>query len=305
MGLFQKIKAGLQKTHTRLVHEIKRIVTGSPRLTGTTLEELEAALLGADLGHAMTAQIIVAVKKAYETQGSAGVDVFRIAQTEVTKSLAANDATPRRAPSGPTVVSIVGVNGTGKTTTSAKLAHLAQSRGETAVLAACDTFRAAAIEQLKLWGQRLKVEVVAGAYHADPAAVAHDAITAAQARGAHYLFVDTAGRLHTKNNLMKELQKVHRVMEKKLPGAPHEVLLVLDATTGMNALNQAREFHKAVPLTGLVVTKLDGTSKGGMVVAIQKELGLPIKFIGVGEQPDDLQPFDPEQFAEALLSEKG
>jgi len=305
MGLFQKIKTGLQKTHTRLVHEIKRIVTRSPRLTGTTLEELEAALLGADLGHAVTAQIVGAVRKAYETQGSGGVDVFAIAQAEVARSLGANDATPRRAPSGPTVVSIVGVNGTGKTTTSAKLAHLAQARGETAVLAACDTFRAAAIEQLKLWGQRLQVEVVAGAYHADPAAVAHDAITAAQARGADYLFVDTAGRLHTKNNLMKELQKVHRVMDKKLPGAPHEVLLVLDATTGMNALNQAREFHKAVPLTGLVVTKLDGTSKGGMVVAIQNELALPIKFVGVGEQADDLQPFDAQQFAAALFSDKG
>jgi fused signal recognition particle receptor len=172
------------------------------------------------------------------------------------------------------------------------------------VLAACDTFRAAAIEQLKLWGQRLDVPVVAGAYNADPAAVAHDAIAAAQSRGARFLFVDTAGRLHTKSNLMKELQKVHRVMDRKLAGAPHEVLLVLDATTGMNALNQAREFHKAVPLTGLVVTKLDGTSKGGMVVAIQKEMGLPIKFIGVGEQPEDLQPFDPKQFAEALFSEK-
>ena len=203
-----------------------------------------------------------------------------------------------------TVVSIVGVNGTGKTTTAAKLAHLIQARGETAVLAACDTFRAAAIEQLKLWGQRLNVPVVSGAYHADPAAVAHDAVTAAQARDADYLLVDTAGRLHTKHNLMQELQKLHRVMDKKLPGAPHETLLVLDATTGMNALNQAREFHKAVPLTGLVVTKLDGTSKGGMVVAIQKELGLPIKFIGLGEQPDDLQPFDAKQFAEALFSEK-
>lgn len=305
MGLFQKLKTGLQRTHSKLFHEIKRIVTRSPRLTGTSLEELEAALIGADLGYALTQQIIAAVKKAYETQGSGGVDVFTIAQGEVEKSLAANDATLRRAPAGPTVVSIVGVNGTGKTTTSAKLAYLVQERGESAVLAACDTFRAAAIEQLKLWGERLNVPVVAGAYNADPAAVAHDAISAAQSRGAHYLFVDTAGRLHTKSNLMKELQKVHRVMDKKLPGAPHEVLLVLDATTGMNALNQAREFHKAVPLTGLVVTKLDGTSKGGMVVAIQKELGLPIKFIGVGEQPDDLQPFDPKQFAEALFSEKG
>ncbi len=312
MGLFQRLKEGLARTHSKLVHEIKRIVTRSPKLTGTSLEELEAALLGADLGHAMTVQIVAAVRKAYETQGGAGVDVFTIAEREVAASLAASApvgelavAGLRRAPTNPTVVSIVGVNGTGKTTTAAKLARLIQDRGESAVLAACDTFRAAAIEQLKLWGQRLGVPVIAGNYNADPAAVAHDAIAAAQAKGAHYLFVDTAGRLHTKSNLMKELQKVHRVMDKKLPGAPHEVLLVLDATTGMNALNQAREFHKAVPLTGLVVTKLDGTSKGGMVVAIQKELGLPIKFIGVGEQADDLQPFDPKQFAEALFSDKG
>jgi len=219
------------------------------------------------------------------------------------RSLAAEQAELRRAAKGLTVVSIVGVNGTGKTTTAAKLAHLVQERGEKAVLAACDTFRAAAIEQLKLWGQRLEVEVIAGAYGADAASVAHDAVAAAQARAAHYLFVDTAGRLHTKHNLMQELQKLHRVMAKQLPGAPHEVLLVLDATTGMNALNQAREFNKAVPLTGLIVTKLDGTSKGGMVVAIQQELGLPVKFIGLGEQPDDLQPFSPQQFARALFEE--
>jgi fused signal recognition particle receptor len=178
---------------------------------------------------------------------------------------------------------------------------MVQAQGQVAMLAACDTFRAAAIEQLKLWGQRLKVEVIAGAYGADPAAVAHDALSAAQARKAGYLFVDTAGRLHTKHNLMQELQKLHRVMGKLLPGAPHEVLLVLDASTGMNALNQAREFHKAAPLTGLIVTKLDGTSKGGMIVAIQKELALPIKFLGLGEQPDDLQPFDAKQYAHALF----
>jgi fused signal recognition particle receptor len=171
------------------------------------------------------------------------------------------------------------------------------------MLAACDTFRAAAIEQLKLWGQRLNVPVIASAYGADPASVAHDGVSAALSRKADYLFVDTAGRLHTKSNLMQELQKLHRVMGKQLPGAPHEVLLVLDATTGMNALNQAREFHKAVSLTGLVVTKLDGTSKGGMVAAISKELGLPVKFIGLGEQPDDLQPFDPASFAAALFPE--
>ena len=303
MGLFDKFKAGLAKTHSKLTHEIKRIVTRSPKLTGESLEELEHALIAADLGMAVTQQIIAAVKQAYESQGTTGHDVFAIARAEVEKSLSSNKAALVKVPSGPCVVSIVGVNGTGKTTTSAKLANLIQSRGEKALLAACDTFRAAAIEQLKLWGQRLNVEVIAGEYNADPASVAHDAVAAAQSRKADYLFVDTAGRLHTKHNLMQELQKVHRVMGKILPGAPHEVLLVLDGSTGMNALNQAREFNKAVPLTGLIVTKLDGTSKGGMVVAIQKELGLPIKFIGLGEQPDDLQPFDAKQFAQALFEE--
>ena len=303
MGLFSKFKAGLQKTHSKLAHEIKRIVTRSPKLAAATFEELEAALIAADLGVAMTSQIIAAVRQAYETQGGAGLDVFAIAKREVENSLAANNAALRQAPGGLTVVSIVGVNGTGKTTTSAKLAHWVQSQGQTALLAACDTFRAAAIEQIKLWGQRLKVEVVAGTYGADAASVAHDAVTAAHARKTDYLFIDTAGRLHTKHNLMQELQKLHRVIGKQLPGAPHEVLLVLDGSTGMNALNQAREFNKAVPLTGLIVTKLDGTSKGGMVVAIQKEPGLPTKFIGLGEQPDDLQPFDAKQFAQALFEE--
>jgi fused signal recognition particle receptor len=303
MGLFQKFKEGLQKTHAKLTHEIKRIVSLSPKLTGETIEALEAALLAADLGTAMTQQILGAVQQAYETQGRAGLEIFEIARREVEKSLSAGQPSLRSHPGGLTVVSLVGVNGTGKTTTAAKLAHLLQARGESVLLAAADTFRAAAIEQIKEWGQRLNVPVVAGAYGADPASVAHDAVVAAQARGAQYLLVDTAGRLHTKHNLMQELQKLHRVLDKKLPGAPHETLLVLDGSTGMNALNQAREFHKAVTLTGLVITKLDGTSKGGMVVAIQKELGLPIKFVGLGEQPDDLQPFDARQFAEALFAE--
>jgi fused signal recognition particle receptor len=304
MGLFQKFKEGLLKTHNKLAHEIKRIVTSSPRLTEGGIDELETALIAADLGLAMTAQIVASVKQSFETQGRAGLDVFGIARAEVEKSLGSNsNAGLARQPGGLTVVSLIGVNGTGKTTTAAKLAHLVQGRGQTAVLAACDTFRAAAVEQLKLWGQRLGVPVIAGASGADPAAVAHDGIAAAQARGADYLFIDTAGRLHTKHNLMQELQKVHRVMHKKLPGAPHETLLVLEATTGMNALTQAREFNKAVALTGLVITKLDGTSKGGMVVAIQRELGLPVKFIGLGEKPDDLQPFDAKQFAQALFGE--
>ena len=303
MGLFSKFKAGLAKTHAKLTHELKRIVTRSPKLTAESLEEIEHALIAADLGMAMTTQIVTAVKLAYETQGTAGLDYLAIARAEIEKSLSSNKPDLLKAAHGTTVVSIVGVNGTGKTTTSAKLAQYFQAQKKSVLLAACDTFRAAAIEQIKLWGTRLKVEVIAGSYGADAASVAHDAVTAAQARKADYLFIDTAGRLHTKHNLMQELQKLHRVIGKQLAGAPHEVLLVLDGSTGMNALNQAREFHKAVPLTGLIVTKLDGTSKGGMVVAIQKELGLPIKFIGLGEQPDDLQPFDAKQFAQALFEE--
>jgi fused signal recognition particle receptor len=300
MGLFKKFVAGLQKTQAKLVHEIKRIITGSSKLTGATLEDLEGALIGADLGMMMTTQIVAAVKKVYETQGS-GADVFAIARQEVEKSLASDRNALIRAADRPTVVSLVGVNGTGKTTTAAKLAHYLNGKGEKAMLAACDTFRAAAIEQIKIWGQRLNVPVVSGNYGADPAAVAHDAVSAAVARQFEFLILDTAGRLHTKNNLMAELQKVHRVIAKQRPGAPHETLLVLDATTGMNALNQAREFNKAVKLSGLVITKIDGTSKGGMVVAIQKELALPLKFVGLGEQADDLQPFDAAQFAAALF----
>lgn len=303
MGLFQKFREGLRKTHSKLAHEIKRVVTASPKLTAGTLEELEATLIAADLGLATTSQILAAVKKSYETQGRAGLDVLAIARAQVEKSLNHAQAELKKQPAGLTVVSLVGVNGTGKTTTAAKLAHWVQTRGNTALLAACDTFRAAAVEQLKLWGERLKVPVICGAHGADPAAVAHDAVAAALARQVDYLFIDTAGRLHTKHNLMQELQKVHRIADKKLPGAPHETLLVLDASTGMNALTQAREFNKSVPLTGLVITKLDGTSKGGMVVAIQKELGLPIKYVGLGEKPEDLQPFDGKQFAQALFEE--
>jgi fused signal recognition particle receptor len=201
----------------------------------------------------------------------------------------------------PGIISVVGVNGVGKTTSCAKLAYRIQKEQGSAMMAACDTFRAAAIEQLKLWGERLNVPVIAGEYGADPAAIAHDAVRSAVAKHVGVLLVDTAGRLHTKKNLMQELQKVHRVMDKQMPGAPHETLLVVDATTGMNAMNQAREFNKMAPLTGVIVTKLDSTSKGGMALAIQKELGIPIKFVGLGEQPEDLQPFDSVDFANALF----
>ena len=302
MGLFDKFKAGLQRTKEKLSHEITRIVTGSPKLDEDTLEEIEFTLIGADLGMPVTQRILSAVRDSYESQGKDGLDVLGVARREIAASFTGG-VQGLREQDGLTVVSMVGVNGTGKTTTTAKLANRMHATGKTSVLAACDTFRAAAVEQLKEWGGRLDVPVIAGSYGADPAAVAHDAVTAAHARRADFLFVDTAGRLHTKSNLMQELKKLHRIIDRQEKGAPHEVLLVVDATTGMNALNQAREFHKAVPLTGLVITKLDGTSKGGMVVAIHDELNLPIKFIGLGEQADDLQPFDPGQFAEALFAE--
>jgi fused signal recognition particle receptor len=301
MGLFDKFRDGLKKTQDKLVQEIKRIVTFSPKMSEATLEELEIALIGADFGTEMSRQIVDAVQKRYESQGREGLDVFGVARQELESALNQTDHGLIRNAHGLTAVSVVGVNGTGKTTSCAKLAYYLQLQGNTAVLGACDTFRAAAIEQLKLWGQRVNIPVIAGAYGADPSSVAHDAVAAANARKADYLLVDTAGRLHTKSNLMQELQKLHRVLGKQLLGAPHEVLLVLDATTGMNALNQAREFHKAATLTGLVVTKLDGTSKGGMVAAITRELGLPVKFIGLGEQAADLQPFDSAAFASALF----
>lgn len=312
MGIFEKIKAGLRKTHDRLVHELVRIVTGSPRADAATLEQLEAVLLGADFGVEVTEQVLQAVKRAYETGGGA-TDILTLAKSEIERALTAQTSAMTtaacshspaglvRAATDPTIVLLVGVNGTGKTTTAAKLARLLQQYGATVMLAAADTFRAAAIEQLKTWGQRLGVDVISSAYGADPAAVAHDAVCAARARRINYLIIDTAGRLHTKHNLMQELQKIRRVISKLVPDAPHETLLVLDGTTGTNALNQAREFNRAVPLTGVVVTKLDGTSKAGIVVAIRRELGLPIRFIGVGEQMDDLQPFDAHQFVEALF----
>jgi fused signal recognition particle receptor len=301
MELFQKFKEGLKKTQAKLTHELKRIFTGSPKLTPKTIEELEAALLGADLGIETTTKIIETVKKEYETQGSKNIDVFEIAKRHVELALINESTKLKKSESGLTVISLVGVNGTGKTTTAAKLAYLIQKEGQKAMIAACDTFRAAAIEQVKLWGQRLNIPVISNNYGSDPAAVAHDAVSAALARKIDYLIIDTAGRLHTKHNLMQELQKVHKVIARQLTGAPHETLLVLDATTGMNAIIQAREFNKAVNLTGLIITKLDGTSKGGMAVAIQNELKLPIKFVGLGEKPEDLQPFVPSEFAAALF----
>ena len=303
MGIFTKFFSGLKKTQSKLSTEIRRIVTRSPKLTEDDLEELEEALLASDMGLVVTQRIIDVVREKYESGGGQAGSVLEVAQAEVVSCL--GESTSRLAKRAElTVVSLVGVNGSGKTTTAAKLAHRVKADGGRPMLAACDTFRAAAIEQLNLWGTRLDIPVVSSNYGADPASIAHDAASSALGKGNDYLFIDTAGRLHTKHNLMRELEKLHRVIGDKVNGAPHETQLVIDASTGTNALNQARAFNKSVPLTGLVITKLDGTSKGGMVVAIQHELDLPVKFIGLGEQPDDLQPFSPAEYARALFFEE-
>jgi fused signal recognition particle receptor len=323
MGLFQKFRDGLRKTQEKFSSEIKRIVTRAPKLDAESLEELEAALIATDIGIGTATKIVELTKEAAKQSGE--VDVFAIARGEIERELSfggsgssptvATDAkighhgawptktVLTKAQQPPTVILLAGVNGTGKTTSTAKLAHCLKEQGNTVLLAACDTFRAAAIEQLKIWGQRVGCEVVAGQYGADPAAIAYDALEAAINRKVDYLIIDTAGRLHTKKNLMEEMKKMHRSLQKKVPTAPHEVLLVLDSTTGTNALTQAREFHQTLGVTGLIVTKLDGTAKGGIVVAIARDLKIPVKFIGLGEQVDDLQPFDPKQFAEALFGE--
>ena len=307
MGLFSKFFSGLQKTQTKLSGEFKRIVSRSPKFTEDDAQELEAVLLSSDMGFVVTERIVDAVREKYQSSGGQAGDVLQVAQSVVESSLVVgdNEQTKRLAKrDGLTVVSLVGVNGAGKTTTAAKLANRIKTDGGSPMLAACDTFRAAAIEQLNLWGERIEVPVVSSEYGADPASVAHDAVHSALSKGSDYLFVDTAGRLHTKHNLMRELEKLHRVMATKCEGAPHETLLVVDASIGSNALSQAREFNKAVPLTGLVITKLDGTAKGGMVVAIQSELDLPVKFIGLGEKADDLQPFSPAEYGRALFFEE-
>ena len=316
MNLLQKFRDGLRKTQQKLSTEIKRIVARAPKLDAEALEELEAVLISTDIGVDTATRIVEQVKEVSRASGTA--DVFAIARAEIERELCVGHAsslsagregtggTPillAKAAQPPTVILLAGVNGTGKTTSAAKLAHGLKEQGNTVLLAACDTFRAAAIEQLKIWGGRVGCDVIAGQYGADSAAIAYDALEAAINRRVDYLIIDTAGRLHTKKNLMEEMKKMRRSLQKKLPTAPHEVLLVLDATTGSNALNQAREFHQAIGVTGLIVAKLDGTAKGGIVVAIARELKIPVKFLGLGEQVDDLQSFDPKQFAEALFGD--
>lgn len=301
MGFFDRLKEGLKKTKDNLIGKVEAIFTGK-KIDAMTLEELEEALLTADLGIKATSEIMDFLKdKAKQGKIENPDNIKAYLKEEMSQMLGPArliDFSYER----PYVILAVGVNGVGKTTTIGKLASRFMSEGKSVLLAAGDTFRAAAIDQLEIWATRAGAQIVRHQDGSDPAAVAFDAIEAAKARSTDIVIVDTAGRLHTKSPLMEELKKVRRVIEKALPGAPHETLLVVDATTGQNALKQAEIFNNAIGVTGIALTKLDGTAKGGIVFAINRELGIPIKLIGVGEGIDDLRDFDPTEFVEALFS---
>jgi fused signal recognition particle receptor len=313
MGFFDafklnRLKEGLAKTRDNLIGKVQKLLSGKSSIDDDLLERLEEVLISSDVGVATTMRIIDNIKlrvKAdrYESPG----DLDRLLREEIEKvfvngSTGADDPFAFPENDRPHVIMVVGVNGVGKTTTIGKLAYNYRTAGKRVLIAAADTFRAAANEQLDIWAKRAEVEIIHQLQGADPASVAFDGLKSAMARNADVMIIDTAGRLHTKINLMEELKKIKRVLQKLLPAAPHEVLLVLDASTGQNAIEQAKQFTGAVGITGLVVTKLDGTAKGGVVLAISQELSIPVRFIGVGEQIDDLQPFDRKAFVEALFN---
>jgi fused signal recognition particle receptor len=300
---FGKIKDGLAKTRSALGDALRALIGQGRRIDQDFLDELEYRLLAADIGVSKTEAILAEVQQRYKAgelaPGEELIDLIK-------RSLRAELEDPREhelawAADGPTVVLVIGVNGAGKTTSIAKLAKRFKDQGRKVLIAAGDTYRAAAIEQLEIWSQRVGVELIKQQSGSDAAAVAFDAVSAAQARGSDVVLIDTAGRLHNKEHLMRELEKVTRVMQKRLPQAPHETLLVLDATAGQNAIQQAKLFDASMGISGLVLTKLDGTAKGGVAITIRRELGLPVRYIGVGEGMDDLQPFDPDAFIAAIL----
>ena len=297
--LFSKWRSGLSKTSKAAFGQIATLF-GATEITDETWDELEALLIQADLGIDSTAEIIEAMKRIVRDEGlTRSNELSQALQNELLLRL--DKASPPRWNQKPSVILVVGVNGSGKTTTIAKLAQRYRSEGRSLLFGAADTFRAAAVDQLQVWGDRLGVDVVSGAPESDPGAVAFNAVQSGIARNVDLVFVDTAGRLHTRFNLMEELKKVNRVVGKALPGAPHAVWLVLDATTGQNALQQAKAFKEAVGVTGVILSKLDSSARGGMAFAIQRELRLPILFVGLGEKPDDLVPFDPDSFVRGVL----
>lgn len=299
-GLFARLKAGLAKTREALFGNIERLLTGKEALDDETFEQLEEVLVTADLGVQTAYKLLRSLEEKYRRKELTNADQLKRTLKAEMRALLERDYPPMKLSGKPSVILIVGVNGVGKTTTIGKLGALYARQGKKVVLAAADTFRAAAVDQIQIWANRAGVDVVKHKDGSDPAAVVFDACDAAVARGADLVIADTAGRLHTKKNLMEELKKISRAVQKKIPEGPHEVLLVLDATTGQNAIAQAREFNEAVALTGLVLTKLDGTAKGGIIVGISDELGIPVRYIGVGEQVDDLRPFEPQEFIDAL-----
>ena len=303
-GLFDRLKEAVSRTRENLSERIEEAVAFNKEIDRNTLDDLEDTLLGADLGSATTHQVLEKLRERADRKQIKDVeDLKRLLKAELLAILTAANTPPVERPEGvPEVVLVVGVNGTGKTTTIGKLAQTVRSDGKTVLLCAADTFRAAAIEQLEIWGQRTGTEVIRTKPGGDPAAVLYDALEAANARHIDCVIVDTAGRLHTKANLMLELEKMRRTAQRLIPGAPHEVLLVIDATTGQNGLQQAKQFTDAAAVTGVVLTKLDGTAKGGVVVAIARELGLPVRYVGVGEKAGDLLPFDPKEFVESLFA---
>jgi len=301
--LLEKLKSGVQKTREGLVSRIEEAVSGRKTIDAELLEELEYTLISADIGVATTQEILDRIRERVDRKlvGDAS-ELRNLIREYLLEVLQTNDRPLAYVENPPAVIMLVGVNGAGKTTTIGKLAAHLKGEGRSVLLCAADTFRAAAIEQLEVWGQRTGIQVIRQNTGSDPSAVMFDALSAAKARQTDYVIIDTAGRLQTKTNLMAELEKMRRTASRVIPDAPHEVLLVLDATTGQNGLEQARKFTESSGVTGIVLTKLDGTAKGGVVVAIARELGLPIRFIGVGEKIDDLLPFDPERFIDSLFA---
>jgi fused signal recognition particle receptor len=302
-SFLDRMKEAVTRTRENLSERIEEVVSFGKEIDRNTLDDLEATLLGADLGTTTTHEVLEKLREKADRKQIGNVDELkRLLKEEILAILNTADSQPvARVDGTPEVILVVGVNGTGKTTTIGKLAQVLRSEGKTVLLCAADTFRAAAIEQLEVWGQRTGTEVIRTKAGGDPSAVLYDALQAASARHTDYVIVDTAGRLHTKTNLMAELEKMRRTAQRIIPGAPHETLLVMDATTGQNGLQQARIFTDSAGVTGIVLTKLDGTAKGGVVVAISRELGVPVRYVGVGEKAGDLLPFDPRDFVDSLF----
>ncbi|WP_315439550.1 signal recognition particle-docking protein FtsY [uncultured Selenomonas sp.] len=305
MGFFDRLKKGLTKTRENFTHSIERLIIGYADIDDDLIDELEETLLMADVGVKTTEMLIASVRKGIRNKDiQTPDDLIPFLEKEIVRILDHVESDTPMADCPPTVILVVGTNGVGKTTTIGKLSAYYHNQGKSVLLAAADTFRAAAIEQLEVWGKRADVQVIKHGEGSDPAAVVFDALQAAKARRTELVIVDTAGRLQTKSNLMQELEKIYRVIGREVPGAPHETLLVLDAGTGQNAISQAELFSQAAPVTGVVITKLDGTAKGGVTIGITAQLDIPIKWIGVGEGIDDLRPFHAEDFVNALFAKR-